>query len=78
MLAYLEPFLSALAGILVGLALSAVLIVIVFPLDAALLVVFGVISLGSKITHRRQGSLPFVLLGMGSATVVAIAIVLTR
>jgi len=69
---------SALAGLLAGIALAALLIVIAPPLDAALVVTLGVFSLRSRFAHRQQGSVPFVLLGMSAITLVGIVVVLTH
>jgi hypothetical protein len=61
-----------------GIALGVLLIMIAPPLDAALVVALGVISLRSKFAHSQQGAVPFMLLGMSAVTVVGIAVVLTH
>ena len=69
---------SALAGLLAGVVLGALLIVIAPPLDAVLVVALGVISLRSKSAHQQQGAVTFVLLGISSVTIVGLTVVLTH
>lgn len=73
----MSPLQDSALGLAGGLALGALLIVIAPPLEAVLVLALAGITLRSKLAHREQGTVRFVLLGLSSVTVVGLALALT-